>query len=421
VEELFDMAMAFSGQALPASPRTAVITNSGGPGILAADALEAAQLELAELQPQTLEHIRTLLPQEASVRNPLDLIATAQPDVYRRALEALLCDPGVAAVLAIFVPPLGIRQEDVAEAIVAAAQTCPGKPVLSVLMGREGLPQGRAELQDANIPAYLFPESAARALAALNRYRRWLDRPAAPAPRLEVDRKTAVDLVAQALAGGRTRLTALEALELVRAYGIPVVETALATSAEQAVSQSKAMGFPVVMKVASEEIIHKTDIGGVALGLADEADVRTAFGRLVAVAERTGSPAAARAGVLVQQHAAAGVEMIAGLSRDTVFGPLIMFGLGGIFVEALHDVIFRLAPIDALEAAEMVQGTRSAHVLKGVRGQPPADQDALIDALCRLSLLAVELPQVAELDLNPLMALPDGVLVLDARVTLRAS
>jgi acetyltransferase len=252
----------------------------------------------------------------------------------------------------------------------------------------------------------------------LNRYRRWLERPAPAVRPLAVQQAQATHIIEQALSAGRTRLKSLEALELVRAYGIPVVPTTIATSANQAVDQSQSK-YPVVLKIAAEDVIHKTDIGGVALGLSDEADVRAAFARLMEVAERTGSAEAVRAGALVQQQITGGVEMIAGLSRDAVFGPLIMFGLGGIFVEALHDVIFRLAPIDALEAAEMVRGTRSAHVLKGVRGQPPADQDALIDALCRLSQLAVDLPQVAELDLNPLLARPSGVLALDARVTLR--
>ncbi len=420
MEELFDMAMAFQGQPLPASAKTAVITNSGGPGILAADALEAARLELAQLQPETSARIRPLLPPEASVHNPLDMIATARPDAYRNALEALLRDEGVAAVLAIFVPPLGIRQEDVAEAIVAAASTCVQKPVLAVLMGREGLPQGRAELQHAGIPAYLFPESAARALSALNRYRAWLARPLAKPQQPAVDRARATEIVLQALGEGRQRLKPLEALELVSAYGIPVVQSGLAQTRDEAAALAREIGFPVVLKVTALEVVHKTDIGGVALDIRDEAAARGAFDRLTAAAHNA-NPQAAAAGVLVQQLASGGIETIAGLSRDAVFGPLIMFGLGGIFVEALHDVIFRLAPIDALEANEMVQGIRGASVLHGMRGQPPADQEALVDALCRLSQLAVDVPQIAELDLNPLVARAKGVLALDVRVTLHAS
>jgi acetyl coenzyme A synthetase (ADP forming)-like protein len=417
MEELFDMAMAFDAQPLPRSVRTAVITNSGGPGILAADALETVNVELATLQEDTTAQLAQLLPVEASLRNPLDLIATARPPVYRRALETLLGDDGVDAAVAIFVPPLGVRQEDVAEAIVAASQVCRHKPVLAVLMGREGLPQGRAELHAAGIPAYIFPESAARALAALNRYRKWLEcKPVEAAP-LTVDRAQAESILDRVQRERRNRLTSLEALELMRAYGIPTTRSGMAHDPDQAAELAATLGFPVVMKIDSPDIIHKSDIGGVALGVANAVDAGATFQRLLATA-RAAVPGARIDGILVQSLASGGVETIAGVTRDALFGPLVMFGLGGIYVEALRDVVFRLAPIDAREAHDMIGAVRSARILYGMRGRPASNIEALADLLQRLSQLAVDFPQIAELDLNPVLARQHDVIGLDARVAL---
>ncbi len=417
IEELFDMAMAMGVQPLPRSPRTAVVTNSGGPGILAADALEMNGLELAQLAPETVERLRPLFPEEASLRNPVDLIATARPSTYRGALETVLCDDGVDAAIAIFVPPLGVRQEDVAEAIVAAARTCRTKPVLAVLMGREGLPQGRAALEELEIPAYTFPESAARALAARSRSREWLERPVSEVVPLPVDRDRAAALLEGAQREGRQRLTELESLELLAAYGIPVTPSRLARDAEEAVRFAAECGFPVVLKVSSPAIVHKTDVGGVALGISNVQDARTAYERLIEVAARA-APDAEVYGVLVQKQLAGGRETIAGISRDPLFGPLVMFGLGGIFVEVLRDVVFRLAPIDEREAAGMVNGLRGARLLTGVRGQKPCDAAALEEVLRRLSQLAVDFPAIAAVDVNPLLAFEDGAVAVDARVVL---
>lgn len=417
VEELFDMAMALGVQPLPRSRRTAILTNSGGPGILAADALEMNGLELAELRPETVERLKPLFPEEASLRNPVDMIATARPSTYRGALEAVLCDDGVDAAIAIFVPPLGVRQPDVAEAIVAAARTCTTKPVLAVLMGREGLPQGRAELEALGIPAYTFPESAARALAALNRYREWLERPVLEVTPLPVDHDAAAAILDGARREGRRRLTEVESLELLAAYGIPVAPARLAHSADEAVRLAAEFGFPVVMKVSSPAIVHKTDVGGVALGIGNVQDARAAYDRLVEAAAKA-APDAEVYGILVQKQLEGGREMIAGISRDPLFGPVVMFGLGGIFVEVLRDVVFRLAPIDEREAAGMVTGLRGSRLLTGVRGQKACDARALEDALRRLSQLAVDFPAITEVDVNPLLAFEDGAIAVDARVVL---
>jgi acetate---CoA ligase (ADP-forming) len=415
MEELFDMAMAFGEQPLPRSRRTVVLTNSGGPGILVADALEAQGLEVVELAPATVEQLHPLFPEEASIRNPLDMIASATPAHYRGALTGLLADENVDAAVAIFVPPLGIRQEDVAEAIVEAARGCPEKPVLAVLMGREGLPQGRQELHAAGIPAYIFPESAARALLALNRHREWREREPSPPEEVEVDAARGRRIVERAAAEGREKLSELEALELLEAYGIATAPAELAGTAEEAARLAHRIGTPVALKLVSPQVMHKSDVGGVRLGLRSPAEVDAAVDEMLAEVRRN-VPDAEVEGVLVQRMVSGGTETIAGISRDPVFGPLVMFGMGGIFVEVLRDVAFRVAPFGRREAEDLLDGIRAAAILRGVRGQPAADREALIAVLLRLSRLAEDLPEVQELDVNPLLARGDGAVALDARV-----
>ena len=417
VEELFDLAMAFSGGRMPRSRRTAVVTNSGGPGILAADALERYAVELPELAPETVARLKPLFPEEASLRNPLDMIASATPPGYRAALAALLDDPNVDSALAIFVPPLGIRQADVAEAIASVAGSHPEKPVLAVLMGREGLPQGKAELHEVGVPAYIFPESAARALSALCRQREWAERPVPPVEQFAVDREAAGRLVAEARAAGQSRLGEVESLELLKAYGIPTAAAGLARTAEDAVALAARSGGAVAMKIVSPEIVHKTDVGGVRVGVEGAAAVRAAFEEIVASARRA-VPDATIHGVLVQEMVRGGRETIAGVTRDASFGPLVMFGLGGIFVEVLRDVVFRVAPISRRDAADMISGLRGARLLEALRGTPPADRRAIEEVLLRLSRLAEDFPEIVELDVNPLLAFPDRAVAVDGRVLL---
>jgi acetyl coenzyme A synthetase (ADP forming)-like protein len=418
IEELFDMAMAFGVSALPRSRRTAVLTNSGGPGILVADALEPYDIEMVDLAASTVAKLQAVLPPEASLRNPLDMIASATPTSYRMALEALLGDPNVDAAISIFVPPLGVNQTDVAEAIVSAAATMRDKPVLAVLMGRDGLPQGRAELRDAHVPAYVFPESAARGLAALNRQREWLQRAEHDKRELlAVDTARGRAIVAGAVQQGRSKLDELEALELLAAYGIPTAPAAIATSAEAAATIAERIGYPVALKIVSAEIMHKTDVGGVRTGVMHAEDVRAAFDEIVYAATQA-VPHASVSGVLVQRMIKSGPELIAGVTRDALFGPLVMFGLGGIYAEALRDVTFRIAPLGDADAGDMISGIRAKKMLQGMRGQPPINVAALKNVLRRVSQLAVDLPELAELDLNPILAFDNGVVAVDARVKL---
>lgn len=408
------MAMAFGRQRLPRSRRTAVVTNAGGPGILAADALEANGMQLPELHADTVARLAPLFPPEASIRNPLDMIASATPAGYRSALGALLADPGVDSVVSIFIPPLGIEQEAVAEAMAAVAMEHRDTPMLAVLMGRNGLPQGKAELHDAGVPAYLFPEAAARSLAAMCRQREWLERPVDVAAPLAVDRARAAEVIAHARSERRTKLSEPEALALLDAYGIATAPAALATAADEAAQAAARVGFPVVMKIVSPDISHKTDVGGVRLGLATADEVREAFNAMRTDVHRR-APNACIDGVLVQRMVRGGRETIAGVTRDRLFGPLVMFGLGGILVEALRDVVFRVAPLGPLDAAEMVAGIRGAAILAGIRGEPPADRPALVDAVRRAAQLAVDFPEIEEMDINPLLAFEHGVVAVDAR------
>ncbi len=418
VEELFDIAMAFGGsQPLPKSRRVAVVTNAGGPGILAADALDASGLDVVELKPETVAALTPLFPAEASIRNPLDMIASAKPSAYKAAMKALLADEGVDTVVPIFVPPLGVTQGDVAEAIAEAVLENPAKTVIPVLMGREGLPQGRAAVHAAGLPAYVFPESAARALAALCRHRDWIDRPASTSTTFDVDTAGALAIVELAQREGRTKLSETEALGICEAYGIEVAAARLSTSADEAATIAEATGFPVVMKVVSPNIVHKSDSGGVIVGVATQEEARASYARIlenVSIAE----PGAVVDGILVQKMISGGRETICGIVRDPLFGPLIMFGLGGIYVEALGDVIFRVAPLNDADADNMAVGIRGTKLLDALRGQPAVSRNALADTLKRLSQIAIDLPMIEEMDINPLLAFESRATAVDCRVRL---
>ncbi len=420
VEELFDIAMALSVLEPPRGKRTVVITNSGGPGILAADALGDHNVDLVDFQPETVSRLAPLYPPEASIRNPLDMIASATAQGYRAALDAILEDSGVDMAVAIFTPPLGVTTEEVAEAIGASATLHPTKPVVSVLMGRAGLPQGKAELLTCGVPAYVFPESAARAVGALVKRSEWLRRPERRIPNaaaLSVNQNDVQDIIATVRARGERKLSEAEALAVLDAYGIPTVRGKLAATSAEAVTFAEEVGWPVVLKVVSPQIVHKTDVGGVRLHLTTAAEVRIAYEEMVAVARRT-APDAHIEGVLVQRQIAPGRELIAGITRQPGFGALVMAGLGGVFVEVLRDVTFRLAPIDALDASEMLSELRGASILDAIRGQPAVDRNAVADVLVRVARLGADFPEIEELDINPLVTSAGGAIAVDARVLL---
>jgi acetate---CoA ligase (ADP-forming) len=415
VEELFDMAMAFGKLPVPRGNRVAIVTNAGGPGIIITDSCESRGLEIVELSPETQARLREKLPEEASVRNPVDMIASATPESYRLALEAVLADPNVDAAIAAFVPPLRVRQQDVARAIVSARSTCPDKPMLAVLMGRAGLPEGRADLWAAGVPAYIFPESAARSLAAMYRYSRWLERPAGEERVFDVDRETAGSIIDETREAGGGYLERNAVLAVLDAYGIPTLRAGGAATAEGAVEAARQIGFPVVMKVDSPDIVHKTDVGGVVLDLRSEDDVRAAYDSMLQLV-LSRQPDARIDGVTVERYVRGGRETIIGVSQDPSFGPVVMFGMGGIYVEALKDVAFRIQPVSDIDAHEMVREIRGYRLLEGMRGEAPADVAAIEETVQRVSQLVGDHPSILEMDINPFVVLEQGGVVVDARI-----
>ncbi len=418
VQELFDIAMALEEQPIPRGNRVAIITNAGGPGIMIADACESEGLEVVELSGETQKGLRETFPAEASVRNPVDMIASATSESYRVALGAVLADTNVDAAIAAFVPPLGVRQVDVASSIVEAfqAQGESRKPILAVLMGRQGFPEGRAELHEAGVPAYTFPESAARALAAMVRYHQWLERPVQEPGRFAVDREAVRGVIQGSRTEGRVRLKEHEALAVLAAYGIPVVEHRLVTTHAEAREAARDCGYPVVIKAVAPGVAHKTDVGAVRVDIRNAGELDVAFGELV---RDVGEAGIDLEGILVQRFASGGRETILGMSTDPSVGPILMFGLGGIYVEVLKDVAFRLAPVSEVDAREMLSGIRGARLLEELRGDPGVDQDAIVEAIQRLSQLVVDFPEIEELDVNPLLAFADGSLAVDCRIALR--
>lgn len=415
LEELFDFAMAFSNQPVPRGDRVAIITNAGGPGILTADACESLGLVIAPLAEETRSRLRAEVAEEASVQNPVDLIASADAAVYRIALDIVLHDPNVDAAIAIFVPPVQVDTGAVATGIAEIVGRHEDKTVLACLMGKKGVHGGMTELKRHNIPAFMFPESAARALAAMVRYRRWRERPLGDVVELEADSARARAAIDSARRDGREHLTLGEVEEVLGAYGIPLVESRFASSPEAAVVAAESLGWPVVLKVESPSVVHKSDVGGVRLGLEDADEVRGAYTEIEAAI----GPGRME-GVRVQRMIEGGRETVIGMTSDRTFGPLVMFGLGGIYVEVLGDVVFRIAPISTIDAREMVRSLRGDALLAGVRGEGPVAYEALEDAIQRVSQLVLDLPEIAEMDVNPFLAFPERerCVAVDGRIRL---
>lgn len=391
LDELIDVATLLYSQPVPAGNRVALVTNAGGLGILCADACEAAGLTLPSLGEETQRKLREVLPAEASIGNPVDMIAGATPSTYETVVSLVLADPGVDAAIALFVPVVGADEQAIGAAITAGTAKVPEKPALCAFVSGRGAPP------TLQIPFFPYPEAAARALGRAAERSAWLRRPAGTVPELDVDRHAAESIVS----GGDRWLEPKEARRLLQAYGIPVVEERTAADVDAAVSAAEELGYPVVVK-SGVPGAHKTETGGIALNLASAAEVREA-------AERIGPP------VIVQQFVTGGAELLAGVVQDPVFGPLVAFGPGGVMAELIGDAAFRLAPLTDVDAHELVTSGKAGRLVAGFRG-PAVDGDAVADLLLRLSRLAEDLPAVAELDLNPVLVLPKGCVAVDARV-----
>jgi acetyl coenzyme A synthetase (ADP forming)-like protein len=412
IDELFDVARALDRCPLPRGDRVAVFTNAGGPGIMATDSLVNFGLRMAEFSAKTRAALAKFLPKEASIANPVDMIASATIEHHRRTLNILLDDPGVDMVLAINVTPLLTNPIDVMAEIAAVVKKKGAKPVLAVMMATEDFYDEVKRRPDLP-PVYRFPESAARALVQLHRYAAWRRRPEdEQAPVFETDDEA----VGEILSRFEDRwLPSAEAFRVLELYGIPFVAWRPASSAEEAARAAEELGFPVAVKAEAQGLVHKSDLGAVRLGLEDPGAVADAVGVIdnaLAVADLSSG------GYLVQRMARGGHEVIFGISTDPRFGPLLAFGLGGRYVEVWRDVLFGVTPLSPSEAREMIEGIRGFPLLQGVRGEPAADLEILVEVLLRIAQLAQRHPRIMELDINPFLAAPDRerALALDVRL-----
>ncbi len=420
MEALFDYARAFAYQPLLRGDRIGIVTNAGGPGILATDALEHAGLEITRLSRETTEALTGYLPGAASVANPVDVLGDAMGDRYERAIRLVLDDPNVDGLMVIVTPQAMTEIEETARAVGRMAQGA-DKPVLGCFMGKARIEAGIDVLWQYGVPNYPFPERAAAALAAMSTYRREKERPIFEVEPCTVCIPKVRELFDRVRAEGRVSIGDAEAWTVLECYGFTIPQSRLAKTPEEAIEIAEEIGYPVVLKVASPDILHKTDVGGVRLNLRSPDDVRDAFDLIIYRAGRYVQGANIW-GCQVQQMVPGGREVLVGMSRDPQFGPLVAFGLGGIYVEALKDVTFRVAPFSPQEADEMIREIRSYRLLEGVRGEPPADHEAMVDALLRISQLVTDFPEIVELDINPLMVFEEGrgAMAIDMRLVLKS-
>ncbi len=417
VTDLFDVAMTLDFQPLPTGKRAVILTNAGGPAALTSDSLSANGFSLEDLEPQTREILRQNLVPAAQVSNPVDMLGGAEPKDYALVVKTLLNDKNVDIVIPILVPQSLVNPAEVAQAIVDASKGST-KPVLSCIMGDISVGQARLVLQGNRLPMFVYPESMGNVLKAVSGYAAWRKNPPGPSSPLPgVDRAA----VSQILAASKDKKVYGEAetRPLLEAYGMPMIKGGFASNPVAAASLADEIGFPVVMKIVSPQILHKSDVGGILLNLKDESEVMTAYERMfIEIGKKL--PNAKLEGVMIEQMAGRGQEVIVGMRRDAGFGPVIMFGLGGVYVELFKDVAFRIAPLNDQEALEMIKETQAGKLLTGFRGQPAADLAAVVSCIRRLGQLSLDFPEIEEAEVNPLLVFPDGrgALVLDGRIIL---
>ena len=416
-EEFLDFASAFSMQPLPNGDRVAIITNGGGAGILAADAVEKSGMQVTTLGRGTATALRKKLPVAASVANPIDVLGDADPERYVTAVTAAQKDASVDAIVVILLPVAMTKPAETARAIANAVTG--EKPVLVSFIGGKDVMPGREELAAKSLPEYPTPERAVAALRAMVEYAEWRNRPPRIVTRFPVNRRRAERIIRRHRRLERYNIGEINAKSILEAYGFKVPKGELATTSDEAVEIAERIGLPVAMKIVSPQIIHKSEFAGVKLNLTTIDSVRDAYDlMMIRVKER--APKARIDGAYVEQMASRGREVIIGMSRDPQFGPMLMFGLGGIFVEVMKDVTFHLAPITADEAIQMLKSTRSYKLLEGARGQAGVDIDSIATSLQRLSQLVTDFPQITELDINPFMVgrIGSEPVVADARMML---
>lgn len=416
-EQMFEYATAFAAQPLPAGNRVAVITNAGGPGIMATDAIELCGLKMAELLPETTEKLKAVLPGAASVKNPVDVLGDADPKRYALALEYLAADTNIDSIIVLLTP------QGVTDCLGTAQKLCEvkvNKPVVACFMGGVDVASGREHMLKHNLPDFRSPEKAVNVLKAMTDYAQWRNRDKTVQELYKGDCKAVAEIIKKYRDKNEVQINEADAKAILRAYGIPTPDGGLVTSSSEAVAKAEAIGYPLVMKIVSPDIIHKSDVGGVVLNLKDSKQVAEAFDSMMAKI-KSKVPNARITGAYIEKMSPSGSrETIIGMMRDPQFGPMVMFGLGGIFVELLKDVKFSLAPIGEKDALEMIKQIKTYPLLASYRGQAPVDVEAIAKTISRVSCLANDFAEIKELDINPFMAFTDKgkSVAADARMTL---
>ena len=413
LKDLFSTAKVFANCPIPKGDRVAIVTNSGGPGIMATDAVCEFGMQMAPISDETKAELRSFLPAAASVKNPVDMIASAPLEHYRRTVETVLADPNVDMVMVIYLPFLGLKDIDVARELMRIRADHPEKPIVGVFMTKSEFFQQLSEMK-VTVPFYMYSEEAAEAFCRLNQQRLWQARPEGVVPQRPMDEGRALSIFKAAAAEGRRELTTRESLEVLDAC-----RSGMAHSEAEAVELAARVGYPIVMKMTSKSTSHKTDVGGVRVGIADEAQLRAEYQDLLAKLEAKGLLEGLE-GVIIQEMVKSKRELVTGIATDPQMGPMIMFGLGGVFVEVLKDVAFRIAPLTDIDAQELIRSVKAVKLLEGARGMIPAQMDKVEDTLLRISQLADQHRFVKELDINPLMVSDkDGEpIAVDARIAI---
>ena len=419
LKNLFATAKVFANCPIPKGDRVAIITNSGGPGIMATDAVCEYGMQMAKITDETKEKLRSFLPSAASVKNPIDMIASAPIEHYKQTLETVIADENVDMIMVIYLPFLGLKDIDVARAVMEIKAQYPQKPVIGVFMTKSEFFTKLSDM-DVNMPFFMYAEEAADGFNRLNQQRKWMERPQGSTPNYNVDKAKAESIIKQSLSEGRAQLTTRESIDVLDAYGIRVCKSGFATNIDEVVEVGNRIGYPVVMKMTSKTTSHKTDVGGVRINIQSEEQLRNEYNDLIAKLTEKGLIDGLE-GVIIQEMVKGNREMVCGIATDPQYGPMMMFGLGGVFIEVMKDVTFRIAPLTDVDASEMIKSVKAYKLLEGARGTTPAQMDQIQETLLRLSQLVTDYPFIDELDINPLLISEktgEGIAV-DGRIKVR--
>ena len=419
LKNLFANAKAFSNCPIPKGNRVAIITNSGGPGIMATDAVCESGMQMAKITDETKEKLRSFLPSAASVKNPIDMIASAPIEHYKQTLETVLQDENVDMIAVIYLPFLGLKDIDVAQALMEIKAKNPQKPIIGVFMTTSDF-FVKISNMEVNMPFYMYAEEAAEAMTRLDQQRQWMEKPQGSVPSYSVDKAKVEAIIKNSLKEGRDQLTTLESIDVLEAYGIRACKYGLATNEDEVAKLGNQIGYPVVMKMTSKTTSHKTDVGGVVVNIKDEEQLRSEYKALLQRLEAKGLLEGLE-GVIIQEMVKGSREMVCGIATDPQYGPMMMFGLGGVFVEVMKDVTFRIAPLTDNDAMDMIKSVKAYKLLEGARGTTPAQIGQIQETLLRLSQLVSDYKFIDELDINPLLISEktgEGIAV-DGRIKVR--